>query len=55
MFVLYLHKKNTTKFITNNSPQCPLSTGCENKYTEKSTDTKFFGLETDNSCELEES
>jgi hypothetical protein len=37
-----------TKFITNNSPQCPLSIGYNDKYIEESVHTKFLVLQIDN-------
>jgi hypothetical protein len=45
---LNLDKTNITKFMTNNSPQCPLSIGYNDKCIEESVDTKFLGLQIDN-------
>jgi hypothetical protein len=33
--------------MTYNSPQFPISTGYEDKYTEESVHTKFLGLQSD--------
>jgi hypothetical protein len=45
---LNLDKINIIKFLTNNSPQCPLSIGYNDKYIEESVHTKFLGLQIDN-------
>jgi hypothetical protein len=46
--VLNLDKTNIIKFITNKSPQCDLYIGYDEKYTEKSINTKCLGLQIDN-------
>jgi hypothetical protein len=46
--VLNLDKTNEIKFVTNKSPQYDLKTSYEEKYIEKSINTKFLGLQIDN-------
>jgi hypothetical protein len=43
--VVDLEKTNMIKFITNNSPQYPLSTGYNGKYIEESVNTNFLGVQ----------
>jgi hypothetical protein len=45
---LNLDKTNIIKFLTHNSPQCPLNIGYNDKYIEESLHTKFLGLQIDN-------
>jgi hypothetical protein len=45
---LNLDKTNIIKFTRINVPQCPLSTGYNDKYTEESTQTEFLGSQIDN-------
>jgi hypothetical protein len=45
---LYLYKTNIIKSTTINVPQCPLSIGYNDKYTEESAQTQFLGLQIDN-------
>jgi hypothetical protein len=45
---LNLDKTNIIKFITNNSPQYPLSIGYNDTCIEESANTKFLGLQIDN-------
>jgi hypothetical protein len=44
---LTLNKTDTLRFITNNSPLCPGSIGCDAKYTQKRLNTKLLGLQRD--------
>jgi hypothetical protein len=45
---LNLDKTNIIKFISNESPQHSLKIGYVERYTEKSINTKFLGLQIDN-------
>jgi hypothetical protein len=49
---LNLDKTNIIKFTTINLPQCPLSIGYNDKYIKESVQTKFLGLQIDNSLSV---